>query len=107
VAASSGSSQASAVSTVRTADLIEHPVAVRQQLRPERFDQAIEAFYRRRHAHAGPALRGWLHLLWFEASLVLGTLLVVRARRRADYSAGHLRGQRERHETAGPADPGR
>ena len=26
-----------------------------------------------------PVLRGWLHLLWFEASLVLGTLLVVRA----------------------------
>jgi len=26
-----------------------------------------------------PALRGWLHLLWFEASLVLGTLLVARA----------------------------
>ena len=27
-----------------------------------------------------PLLRGWLHLLWFEASLVLGTLLVARAR---------------------------
>jgi hemolysin III len=26
-----------------------------------------------------PVLRGWLHLLWFEASLVLGTLLVDRA----------------------------
>ena len=26
-----------------------------------------------------PALRGWLHLVWFEASLVLGTLLVARA----------------------------
>lgn len=26
-----------------------------------------------------PALRGWLHLLWFEASLVLGTLLLVRS----------------------------
>ena len=26
-----------------------------------------------------PVLRGWLHLLWFGASLVLGTLLVVRA----------------------------
>jgi hypothetical protein len=30
----------------------EHPVAVRQQFRPERFDQAIEALYLRRHAHA-------------------------------------------------------
>jgi hemolysin III len=26
-----------------------------------------------------PVLRGWLHLLWFEASLVLGTLLLARA----------------------------
>src|SRR5215472_2941948 len=26
-----------------------------------------------------PLLRGWLHLLWFGASLVLGTLLLVRA----------------------------
>jgi hemolysin III len=26
-----------------------------------------------------PILRGWLHLLWFEASLVLGTLLLARA----------------------------
>ena len=23
-----------------------------------------------------PVLRGWLHLVWFEASIVLGTLLV-------------------------------
>jgi hemolysin III len=35
-------------------------------------------------AHRGvyyvkPVLRGWLHLLWFEASLVAGTLLVARA----------------------------
>ena len=26
-----------------------------------------------------PALRGWLHLLWFEASLVIGTLLLTQA----------------------------
>lgn len=26
-----------------------------------------------------PALRGWLHLLWFEASLVIGTLLLTHA----------------------------
>jgi len=26
-----------------------------------------------------PVLRGWLHLLWFAASLVAGTLLVARA----------------------------
>jgi hemolysin III len=29
--------------------------------------------------YAKPALRGWMHLLWFEASLVLGTLLLARA----------------------------
>jgi len=29
--------------------------------------------------YSKPALRGWLHLLWFEASLVLGTLLLARA----------------------------
>jgi hemolysin III len=29
--------------------------------------------------YAKPVLRGWLHLLWFEASLVLGTLLLVSA----------------------------
>lgn len=34
----------------------------------------------RRGVHyAKPLLRGWLHLLWFEASLVAGTLLVVAA----------------------------
>ncbi len=27
--------------------------------------------------YAKPALRGWLHLLWFEASLICGTLLLV------------------------------
>jgi hemolysin III len=30
-------------------------------------------------AYAKPLLRGWLHLLWFEASLVIGTLALVRA----------------------------
>jgi hemolysin III len=29
--------------------------------------------------YARPALRGWLHLAWFEASLVLGTLLIADA----------------------------
>ncbi len=29
--------------------------------------------------YAKPALRGWLHLLWFEVSLVSGTLLLARA----------------------------
>jgi hemolysin III len=34
---------------------------------------------RRGQYYVKPVLRGWLHLLWFEASLVLGTLLVARA----------------------------
>jgi len=40
-----------------------------------------EAFYdARRDVHyTKPALRGWLHLLWFEVSLVGGTLLLARA----------------------------
>jgi len=32
---------------------------------------------RRKVHYAKPLLRGWLHLLWFEASLVAGTLLAV------------------------------
>jgi hemolysin III len=40
-----------------------------------------DVFYdaRRDVYYAKPVLRGWLHLLWFEASLVLGTLLLARA----------------------------
>jgi hemolysin III len=34
---------------------------------------------RRGIIYAKPALRGWLHLIWFEASLVLGTLLLAHA----------------------------
>ena len=34
-----------------------------------------------------PLLRGWLHLLWFEASLVLGTLLLVHVRGTAQVTA--------------------
>jgi hemolysin III len=39
------------------------------------------AFYdaRRDVYYTTPALRGWLHLLWFEVSLVFGTLLLARA----------------------------
>ena len=42
---------------------------------------AADALYdaRRGVYYAKPVLRGWLHLLWFEASLVFGTLLLVRA----------------------------
>lgn len=34
---------------------------------------------RRNVYYPKPVLRGWLHLLWFEVSLVLGTLLLARA----------------------------
>src|ERR1043166_3536194 len=42
---------------------------------------ARDAFYdaRRDVYYTKPVLRGWLHLLWFELSLVFGTLLVVHA----------------------------
>jgi hemolysin III len=36
------------------------------------YDSVRDIFY------VKPALRGWMHLLWFEASLVLGTLLIYR-----------------------------
>jgi hemolysin III len=40
----------------------------------------VGAFYdaRRGVHYTKPVFRGWLHLLWFGASLVLGTLLLVR-----------------------------
>ena len=39
---------------------------------------AADMFYdaRRGVYYAKPALRGWLHLLWFEVSLVFSTLLL-------------------------------
>jgi hypothetical protein len=42
---------------------------------------AAQAFYdaRRDAYYTKPALRGWLHLLWFEVSLVFSTLLLARA----------------------------
>ena len=42
---------------------------------------AADALYdaRRGVYYAKPVLRGWLHLLWFAASLVGGTLLLARA----------------------------
>jgi hemolysin III len=42
---------------------------------------AAGAYYdaRRGVYYTKPILRGWLHLLWFAASLVLGPLLVARA----------------------------
>jgi hypothetical protein len=42
-----------------------------------------------------PVLRGWLHLVWFGASLVAGTVLVARAH-----------GVPVRHHRAVPGEPG-
>jgi len=44
-------------------------------------EPAAEALYdaRRGVYYSKPAWRGWLHLLWFEVSLVFGTLLLTRA----------------------------
>src|SRR6476661_2443417 len=41
--------------------------------RPMLFDTRRGLYYPK------PALRGWLHLLWFEVSLVIGTLLLAHA----------------------------
>jgi hemolysin III len=53
---------------------------------------APDALYDARRAayYPKPALRGWLHLLWFEASLVFGTLLVVRAHGAARIAASGI-----------------
>ncbi|MGH3276535.1 MAG: PAQR family membrane homeostasis protein TrhA, partial [Streptosporangiaceae bacterium] len=45
------------------------------------YDAQRDAYY------AKPALRGWLHLLWFEASLVFGTLVLVHAHGTATIAA--------------------
>ena len=51
--------------------------------------KAAEPFYdaRRGVYYAKPVLRGWLHLLWFGASLVLGPLLLARAHGAAQITA--------------------
>ena len=60
---------------------------------------AAGPFYdaRRDVYYTKPALRGWLHLLWFAASLVFGIHPAdPGARRRPDHRRRHLRRQRER-----------
>jgi hemolysin III len=51
-----------------------------------------EAFYdaRRDVYYTKPALRGWLHLLWFEVSLVFGTLLLAWAHGAARITASAI-----------------
>lgn len=53
---------------------------------------ALDVFYdaRRGVHYTKPALRGWLHLLWFGASLVLGTLLLARAHGAAKVTAAAI-----------------
>ena len=47
---------------------------------PSRLEpEAPRSGTRRGVIHAKPLLRGWLHLVWFEASLVAGTLALARA----------------------------
>jgi hemolysin III len=50
---------------------------------------AVGALYdaRRGVYYTKPLLRGWLHLLWFELSLVLGTLLLVHTHGKAPVTA--------------------
>lgn len=45
------------------------------------YDSTRDLFY------AKPILRGWMHLLWFEASLVVGTLLLTASRGALEISA--------------------
>ena len=53
---------------------------------------AADALYdaRRGVYYTKPVLRGWLHLLWFGASLVLGTLLLARAHAAAQVIAAAI-----------------
>ncbi len=54
---------------------VAQPAAGADVLRPRAalYDSRRGVYYDK------PALRGWLHLVWFEASLVFGTLLLVHA----------------------------
>jgi hemolysin III len=47
--------------------------AARPLVAGECYDARRDVYYTK------PVLRGWLHLIWFEASLVLGTLVLARA----------------------------
>ena len=51
---------------------VTDPVAAQPLAAEPLYDARRDAYYTK------PVLRGWLHLLWFEVSLVLGTLLLAR-----------------------------
>jgi hemolysin III len=57
----------------RAADRPSHTDGQRRPGTPVHYDSQRGVHYTK------PLLRGWLHLMWFEASLVVGTLLVVAA----------------------------
>jgi hemolysin III len=48
------------------------------------YDSVRGIYYRK------PVLRGWLHLVWFEAALVLGTLLILSARGSREVTAASI-----------------
>jgi hemolysin III len=71
--------EASALAALRTNDsTANRPTSTRGQLRSAPTSTLL--YDSRRGVHyEKPLLRGWLHLVWFEASLIAGTLLVVAA----------------------------
>src|ERR1700733_10692290 len=72
----------------------EGPVAALQPAPPQPapLQPALGGDYdaRRGVHYTKPLLRGWMHLLWFMASLVVGTLLVVFARGAVRITAGAI-----------------
>src|ERR1700729_668183 len=60
------------------------PVAVLQPAQGGYYDARRGVHYPK------PLLRGWMHLVWFMASLVVGTLLVVFARGAVRITAGAI-----------------
>jgi hemolysin III len=67
--------------------LTDPPAGADGQSRPEagRFFDARRGVY-----YSKPLLRGWLHLFWFGASLVLGIILLASTRGHARITAGAI-----------------
>ncbi len=64
--------------------ITDPPVAVQPPPADALYDTRRGAYY------AKPVLRGWLHLLWFEVSLVAGTLLLARTHGAARITASAI-----------------
>ena len=56
-----------------------------QRQRPPELYDSVRGIY-----YAKPAWRGWLHLVWFEAALVLGTVLIVNAHGAREMTAASI-----------------